>query len=93
MVEKEILCNFESGDKMNEWTSDYIVKRTDHLYEMSKDYWKLPQIKCDDCDCDETTIKASLEKKTIEEIEKTKCPKCDKGKLSLHPKDWHGLSL
>ena len=93
MVEKEILCNFESGDKMNEWTSDYIVKRTDHLYEMSKDYWKLPQIKCDNCSCDELKIKESLEKKTIEEIEKIKCPECTDGNLSLHPEDWHGLSL
>ena len=93
MVKNEILCHFKSNDTLTEWTSDYITERTDHLYDISKDFWKLPEIKCDDCQCDENTIKESLDKKTIEQIEKMKCPKCEKGNLYLHPKDWHGLSL
>ena len=93
MVKKEILCHYKSGIELTEWTSDYIRERTDHLYEISKDFWKLPEIKCDNCSCDELKIKESLEKKTIEEIEKIKCPECTDGNLSLHPEDWHGLSL
>jgi|APSaa5957512535_1039671.scaffolds.fasta_scaffold02575_4 uncharacterized protein with ParB-like and HNH nuclease domain len=93
MITQEILHDYRDGKNLSEWTPDYIKNRTQELYNISKDLWKLPTISCSKCDCTEATIKTALDKKEIPEIDKVKCPNCKTGNLILTPEDWHGLSI